>query len=98
LKTGFPSFVNVSFEPKSDENSTYDSDELSAAIETSTPIPRFPPGPWRSLGGYFDYSQWPDRDRFLELDRALASAQHPEPEDELPTDSSKWIEDERLRA
>jgi hypothetical protein len=24
--------------------------------------------PWRSLGGVFDYEQWEDRDRFVELD------------------------------
>ena len=32
-------------------------------------------GPWRSLGGYFDYSHWPDRERFLELDKAIAAGQ-----------------------
>ena len=29
------------------------------------------PGPSRSLGGYLDYEGWPDRERFMELDRAL---------------------------
>jgi hypothetical protein len=29
-------------------------------------------GPFRSLGGYFDYSGWDARDRFLELDAAIA--------------------------
>src|SRR5579863_4324562 len=28
---------------------------------------KLPPGPWRSLGGYLDYSNWEERDRFLEL-------------------------------
>jgi hypothetical protein len=28
-------------------------------------------GPWRSIGGCFDYTEWKDRDRFLELDRAI---------------------------
>ena len=41
------------------------------------PLQKVAPGPWRSLGGYFDYAQWADRDRFLELDMAIASAQHP---------------------
>jgi hypothetical protein len=98
LKTGLPSFVTSVSNQNADENGTYDSDELSVAIETSAPIPRFPPGPWRSLGECFDYSHWPDRDRFLELDGALASAQFPEPQDKLPHELSKWIEDERLQA
>ncbi len=29
-----------------------------------------PPGPWRSLGGYLDYTDWTERDRFVALDRA----------------------------
>jgi len=28
--------------------------------------------PWRSLGGFLDYEHWPDRDRFVELDAAIA--------------------------
>src|SRR5580658_3414955 len=32
---------------------------------------KLPPGPFRSLGGYLDYEEWPDRERFMELDRAL---------------------------
>ena len=30
-----------------------------------------PPGPWRSLGGYLDYADWPERERFAELDRSI---------------------------
>lgn len=30
--------------------------------------------PWLSLGGHFDYVYWTDRDRFLELDKAIASS------------------------
>lgn len=41
--------------------------------EIKPPMPKLAAGPWRSLGGYFDYSLWPDRDRFLELDRAIAA-------------------------
>jgi hypothetical protein len=35
---------------------------------------------WRSLGGHFDYETWPDRERFLKLDKAirLAKAQQRE--------------------
>ena len=30
-----------------------------------------PPGPWRSLGRHLDYTNWADRERFLELDNAI---------------------------
>jgi hypothetical protein len=43
--------------------------------EIKPPLPKLAAGPWRSLGGYFDYSSWSDRDRFLELDRAIAAGQ-----------------------
>jgi hypothetical protein len=36
------------------------------------PLNRLPPGPWVSSGGYLNYEAWPDRARFLELDRAIA--------------------------
>jgi len=28
--------------------------------------------PWRSLGGFLDYEHWLDRDRFVELDKAIS--------------------------
>jgi len=63
--------------------------QSSSSLETVPPLPKLPPGPWRSLGGYFDYSTWQDRERFRELDRALASGRNrPEPEEddeEFPT-------------
>jgi hypothetical protein len=43
--------------------------------ENSSPLQKVPPGEWRSLGGYFDYSHWVDRERFLELDKAIAASQ-----------------------
>jgi hypothetical protein len=48
----------------------------SHPCERSAPIQKLPPSPWRSLGGYFDYDQWADRERFMELDRAIAAVQH----------------------
>ena len=42
------------------------------------PGQKLPPGPFRSLGGYLDYSDWPERERFLELDRILRTIE-PEP-------------------
>ena len=43
--------------------------------ENSSPMRKLPPSEWRSLGGYFDYCQWADRERFMELDKAIASSQ-----------------------
>jgi hypothetical protein len=43
--------------------------------ELKLPLQKLAAGPWRSLGGYFDYSHWPDRERFLELDKAIAASQ-----------------------
>jgi hypothetical protein len=40
-------------------------------VEAVSRLRRLPPGPFRSLGGFLDYAEWPDRDRFLELDRSL---------------------------
>ncbi len=35
------------------------------------PLEKLPPSRWRSLGGYLNYAEWPERERFAELDRAL---------------------------
>jgi hypothetical protein len=43
--------------------------------EPKPPLEKVAAGPYRSLGGYFDYSLWPDRERFLELDKAIATGQ-----------------------
>lgn len=43
-------------------------------------------GPWRSLGGYFDYTDWQERDRFKELDRTIAESRHPTDADDEPED------------
>jgi hypothetical protein len=45
------------------------------AREMRSPLPKLAVGPWTSLGGYFDYSLWSERERFLELDRAIAAGQ-----------------------
>ena len=47
----------------------------AAAPEIKPPLPKLAAGPWRSLGGYFDYTHWADRERFLELDKAIAASQ-----------------------
>jgi hypothetical protein len=38
----------------------------------STPFPKLDASLYRSCGGYFDYSNWIDRDRFMELDKAIS--------------------------
>jgi hypothetical protein len=51
-------------------------DEVPGSLrEIKPPLEKLADGPWRSLGGYFDYSLWPERERFLELDRAIAAGQ-----------------------
>jgi len=59
-------------------NESDESVDLDCSLpETVCAVPRLrklPPGPSRSLGGYLDYEGWPDRDRFMELDRALRQA------------------------
>jgi hypothetical protein len=44
------------------------------ACQTETPLQKASAGPWVSLGGYFDYSNWADRERFVQLDRAIAKS------------------------
>jgi hypothetical protein len=52
-----------------------DAVEPIAPSESNGPLQKLAAGPWRSLGGYFDYSAWTDRERFRELDRAIAKAE-----------------------
>ncbi len=42
--------------------------------EISTPLQKVSAGPWMSRGGYFDYSGWAARERFVELDNAIAGS------------------------
>jgi len=48
-----------------------DSTFVEAAPVTDVILPELPASPWRSLGKRFDYAGWKDRDRFLELDKAI---------------------------
>jgi hypothetical protein len=45
--------------------------------QISAPLQTLPASPWRSVGGYLDYQGWAARDRFLELDKAIARIQYP---------------------
>jgi hypothetical protein len=42
--------------------------------QTEVPLQKASAGSWVSLGGYFDYSTWADRERFVELDRVIAAS------------------------
>jgi hypothetical protein len=42
--------------------------------EINTPLQKVSAGPWMSCGGYFDYSDWAARERFVELDKAIAGS------------------------
>ncbi len=46
-----------------------------------------PPGPYRSLGGYLDYAEWPERERFMGLDCAIRSQAQDRHNTENHTDS-----------
>jgi hypothetical protein len=50
------------------------------ADDASSPLERLPPGPFRSLGGYFSYEGWPDQQRFMELDEALRRKAYENPQ------------------
>jgi len=43
---------------------------LESACKTSR-LEKLPNCPFRSVGGYLNYAGWPDRQRFMELDRAI---------------------------
>jgi hypothetical protein len=53
--------------------------------ETLSNLNRLPRARWRSLGAHLDYTHWPERDRFLQLDCEIKAAprdsahQHSEP-------------------
>ncbi len=42
-------------------------------IEAISALFELPAGPWRSLGQHLDYTDWPDRERFIALDHAIRS-------------------------
>jgi len=57
----------------------YQSKSVSVEPDRSVPdadcgvsrLRKQPPGPYRSLGGYLDYAEWPERERFMGLDCAI---------------------------
>jgi hypothetical protein len=47
------------------------SDSACGATKLGNHLPELPSSPWRSIGKRLDYSTWPERDRFIELDAAI---------------------------
>ena len=62
-----------------EESQVFGASEIAA---TNAPTDRdsfsalhpLPPGPWRSLGRHLDYTNWPARERFMELDRKIEAS------------------------
>ena len=48
--------------------------------ESLSSVYRLPRGRWRSLGEHLDYTDWPERERFAQLDREIKAARGAEPE------------------
>jgi hypothetical protein len=47
--------------------------DLASPVKCYTaPLSKVDAGPYQSLGGYFDYTNWAGRDRFMELDKAIS--------------------------
>jgi hypothetical protein len=41
------------------------------SVRVISRLRELPPGPYRSLGKHLNYTDWPDRQRFLELDQDI---------------------------
>jgi|HubBroStandDraft_5_1064220.scaffolds.fasta_scaffold1165583_1 hypothetical protein len=54
------------------------------------------PSLWRSLGGRLDYESWPQRQRFIELDRAIAATANWEREDAELYGVAESVDEESL--
>jgi hypothetical protein len=46
---------------------------LQSTMTDEFQLQKLSPTPWLSLGEYLDYSDWEDRERFMELDRAIGA-------------------------
>jgi hypothetical protein len=58
------------------DDTAHDRIDGDASSGSSTPLSMLPFSPWRSFGGYLDYSGWAARERFLELDKAIAAVSY----------------------
>lgn len=82
------SFGNEADEPKNRGRRIHTNHVTSTVpTEVRGPLQKVAESPFRSLGGFLDYSNWADRERFLELDRAIACAQSNQETDDDEFDS-----------
>lgn len=72
----------MTIETREAEGFLLDLEDRSNHIETigGIELPELLPSPWRSLGKRLDYSEWVERDRFIELDAAILARQELEPQ------------------
>ena len=72
----------MTIETREAEGFLVDLEDRSHQIETmgGIELPQLAPSPWRSLGKRLDYSEWVERDRFIELDVAILARQELEPQ------------------
>ena len=54
-----------------EERKDWTSYDADGDFDAMTELFELPPSPWRSLGRHLDYGSWPDRDRFVILDREI---------------------------
>jgi len=57
------------FYPELDVDKAEEHEESGPTV--TAPLRKLPPGPWRSMGGYLDYTHWSERERFADLDAAI---------------------------
>ena len=53
--------------------------DRSADPEAFSALYRLPRARWRSLGEHLDYTHWPDRERFVQLDREILASRDTAP-------------------
>ena len=84
--------INV-MEPRPDEPSkeaglAWAQSDLESVCRTCR-LKKLPTSPFRSVGGYLNYARWPDRQRFMELDRAIKRDAHESQNTEGGADSNE---------
>lgn len=67
------------FKELADDDLTFRPAETPEKNRTEDPealsnLYRLPRARWRSLGEHLDYSHWPERERFVQLDREIMAA------------------------
>jgi hypothetical protein len=66
-----------------DPSPDYENRVFGAGGEPPSSLVLLPLFRWRSLGGFLNYENWPERERFLELDQAILTLKAQQGEDPL---------------